>query len=198
MQITEIFYPLTRQDWRNWLETHHTTKTEIWLRTFRKATGKPSVPYDDMVEECLCFGWIDGTQKKYDEESTVQRITPRRKKSFLSELNRQRIWKLQRLGLMTPAGIAPIEAQIGSPDDPLVIPDWIVEQLRSDEKVWQNFEAFPHFYKRLKVNWVVETGKLRPEESQKRLNHLLKMTAQGKRYGTEPMAGETSLEVIGH
>jgi uncharacterized protein YdeI (YjbR/CyaY-like superfamily) len=188
MDITEVFYPHTRQDWRTWLVTHCASKTEIWLRSFRKATGKPSLPYDDMVEECLCFGWIDGTVKKYDEESTVQRITPRRKKSFLSELNRQRIWKLQRLGLMTPAGIAPIEAQIGSPDDPLIIPDWIAAQLRSDEKVWQNFEAFPHFYKRLKIGWIHEIqSNTRHPEAQKRLDYLIKMTGAGKRYGTEPM-----------
>jgi uncharacterized protein YdeI (YjbR/CyaY-like superfamily) len=189
MQITEVFYPLARSDWRSWLENHGTTKTEVWLRTFRKATGQPSLPYGDMVEECLCFGWIDGTVKKYDEDSTVQRITPRRKKSFLSELNRQRIWKLQRLGLMTPAGTAPIEAQIGSPDDPFTIPDRLLEQLQADPQVWQNFEAFPHFYKRLKIGWIEETRRLRPEEAQKRLNYLLKMTAQGKRYGTQPLAG---------
>ena len=189
MEITEVFYPHTRQEWRNWLEKHHTSKPEIWLRTFLKATGQPSLPYDEMVEECLCFGWIDGIVKKFDADSTVRRHTPRRKKSFLSEMNRQRIWKLQAQGLMTPAGIAPIEAQIGSPDEPLVIPDWIAEQLRSDETVWQNFEAFPHFYKRLKVGWIVEAGQLRREEMEKRLSYLLKMTAQGKRYGTEPMEG---------
>lgn len=197
MDITEVFYPQTRQDWRNWLETHGTTKSEIWLRTFRKGTGKPSVSYDDLVEECLCFGWIDGTVKKYDEESTVQRITPRRKKSFLSELNRQRVWKLQRLGLMTPAGIAPIESQIGSPDEPLVIPDWIRTALQQDEQVWRNFEAFPHFYKRLKVMWISENlSPSRQAEADKRLAYLIKMTAQGKRYGTEPMKvnGELRIE----
>lgn len=189
MEITEVFYPKDRLDWRNWLIEHHQTKTEIWLRKFLKASGKPTVPYDDLVEECLCFGWIDGTQKKYDDESSVQRITPRRKKSFLSELNRQRIWKLQQLGMMTPAGISPIASQIGSPDDPLTIPDWVLAALQQDEQIWQNFEAFPHFYKRLKVNWITEAGQLRMDEMQKRLNHLLKMTAQGKRYGTEPMLG---------
>ena len=101
----------------DWLQKHHQSKTEIWLRRFKKATGKPSISYDDLVECCLCFGWIDGVIKKYDEESNVQRITPRRKKkTFLSELNRQRVWKLQRLGLITPAGIEPIKDQIGSPD----------------------------------------------------------------------------------
>ncbi|MBL7775579.1 MAG: hypothetical protein JNK89_06220, partial [Saprospiraceae bacterium] len=60
MLITEIVYPTTRAEWRQWLQTHHQTKSEVWLRTFNKASGQPSLPYNDMVEECLCFGWIDG------------------------------------------------------------------------------------------------------------------------------------------
>jgi len=187
MEITEVFYPRDRVEWRAWLETHHKTKPEIWLRSFRKASGQPSIPYGDMVEECLCFGWIDGVVKKYDEYSTVQRITPRRKKSFLSELNRQRIWKLQRLGLMTPAGIEPIADQIGSPDDPFEIPNWILEQLQADAKIWETFQQFPHHYKRLKINWIAEmTGASRRDEAIKRLNYLLKITGMGKMYGTVP------------
>lgn len=187
MEITEVFYPRDRHEWRAWLETHHRIKPEVWLRTFRKASGQPSIPYDDLVEECLCFGWIDGVVKKYDEESAVQRITPRRKKSFLSELNRQRVWKLQRLGLMTPAGIEPIADQIGSPDDPFEIPDWILEQLQANPKIWEIFQQFPHHYKRLKIGWIAEIrGDSRRDEAIKRLNYLLKMTAQGKMYGTVP------------
>lgn len=189
MEITEVFYPHHRGEWRDWLETHHTVKTEVWLRTFLKATGQPSLPYDDMVEECLCFGWIDGVSKKYDDQSAVRRITPRRKKTFLSELNRQRVWKLQQLGLMTPAGIAPIKDQIGSPDDPLLIPEWIQAELQA-ASVWETFEAFPHFYKRLKVYWIDEIkGDSRRAEAQKRLDYLIKMTRQGKMYGTRPLEG---------
>lgn len=190
--ITEVFYPHTRTDWRNWLAKHHQEKTEIWLRMFRKETGKPTLPYDDLVEECLCFGWIDGVVKKYDEESRVQRITPRRpKKSFLSELNRQRFWKLQHLDLMTPAGMAPaIVDQIGHPDDPFEVPEWIADQLQEHPVAWENFQNFPHFYQRLKVGWISEAGN-RQEVSQKRLDYLIKMTKQGKQYGTRPLEGIT-------
>jgi uncharacterized protein YdeI (YjbR/CyaY-like superfamily) len=189
MLITEVFYPVHRAEWRLWLQTHHLSKLEIWLRLFTKGSGKPSLPYDDMVEECLCFGWIDGTVKKYDEESRVQRISPRRKKNtFLSELNRQRIWKLQRLGLMTPAGIAPIANQLGHPDDPLEIPGWILERLKENPMVWETFDAFPHFYKRLKIGWISE-NRADPNHPivRQRLDYLVKMTAQGKRYGAEPL-----------
>lgn len=187
MDITEVFYPPLRSDWRAWLQAYHLDKAEIWLQTFNKASGKPSISYDDLVEECLCFGWIDGLVKKYDPESKVQRITARRKKSFLSELNRQRVWKLQRLGLMTPAGIDPIADQIGHPDDPFFIPDWVQEQLESDPLVWNTFQQFPHNYQRLKIGWITDIkGTSRQEEAQRRLNHLLKMTKQGKMYGSMP------------
>ena len=187
MEITEVFYPRNRAEWREWLATHHRTKTEVWLLTYKKAAGKPSLPYDEMVEECLCFGWIDGQVKKYDEESMAQRITPRRKKSFLSELNRQRVWKLQKHGLMTPAGFEPIRDQIGSPDDPLEIPAWVEEQLRTEPLVWETFQQFSHHYRRLKIGWIAEVrGDSRRAEAQKRLDYLIKMTRQGKQYGTMP------------
>lgn len=187
MEITEVFYPKNRSEWRNWLEAHHQTKKEVWLQTYLKATGKPSITYDEMVEECLCFGWIDGTAKKYDAESAVRRITPRRKKSFLSELNRQRIWKLQKLGLITPAGIAPIADQIGRPDDPFHIPDWVKNQLMSDPIVWEIFEQFPLHYQRLKIGWIGEVKNDKERvEGQKRLDYLMKMTRQKKMYGAVP------------
>lgn len=180
-----MFYPYNRADWRQWLEAHHDKKTEIWLRMFRKETGKPSLSYDDLVEECLCFGWIDGVVKKLDAESRVQRIRPRRKKSFLSGLNRQRVWKLQKRGLMTSMGLVPaIVDQLGNPDEPLIIPDWVAVQLQQSTEVWGNFQQFPYFYRRLKIGWIAEAGKRR-DETQKRLHYLIKMTAKGKQYGTQ-------------
>lgn len=188
MEITEVFYPKNRTEWREWLQYHHQHANEIWLLTYNKASGLPSLPYDDMVEECLCFGWIDGVVKKYDDAGKVQRITPRKKKTFLSELNRQRIWKLQHLGLMTDAGVAPISSQIGLPTDLMPVPEWIEERLKN-EGVWETFIAFPRLYQRLKIGWIAEIGPgtYRQEEAEKRLAWLIKMTRQGKRYGTEPL-----------
>ena len=108
MDITDVFYARHRDEWREWLEANHRTAREIWLQTYHVKSGKERVPYDDAVEEALCFGWIDGLAKNYDHESAVQRYTPRRAKTFLSELNRQRIFKMIRLGKMTQAGLDPI------------------------------------------------------------------------------------------
>jgi len=189
MEITKVFYPKNRKEWRAWLMKNHQSETEIWLRKFRKATGKPTISYDDLVEECLCFGWIDGTVKKYDDESSVQRITPRRKKkSFLSELNRQRVWKLQKQGLILPGALEAIQDQVGRPTDKMEMPDWISEQLKENKKIWKTFNNFPHFYQRLKIGWISEPIKSRRAEAQRRLNYLIKMTEKEKMYGTRPLS----------
>ena len=190
-EITEVFYPKTRTQWRNWLKRHHLKEKEVRVRKPHKSTGEPCISYDDLVEECLCFGWIDGVVKKCEEKSSVQRITPLRKKGCaLSELNRQRIWMMQRLDLMTPAGAKPIANQIGSPDDKYTIPKWIERQLREDKEVWRNFQGFSKYYRRLKVSWIAETTgeKMAEVVAQQRLDHLIKMTKQDKRYGSEPLA----------
>ncbi|MEM8525779.1 MAG: hypothetical protein AAGG68_14150 [Bacteroidota bacterium] len=191
MQITEIFHPKNRQEWYNWLKENHQQKTEIWIQKYIKASGKPSINYDDLVEVCLCFGWIDSVAKKNCPEGSVQRITPRRKKkTFLSELNRQRVWKLQHTKEMTAVGEAPIADQIGSPDEAFKVPDWLRERLEL-ENVWLDFQAFPHFYKRLKVGWILELGTApsRQADKEKRIAHLVKMTKKGKMYGTQPLQG---------
>jgi len=190
LEITEVFYPRDRQEWRDWLSQHWQTKTEIWVQKYRKATGKPSIAYDDLVEECLCFGWIDGIVKRHGEEGNVQRITPRRKKSHLSELNRQRVWKLQQLNTLMPGALEMIKDQVGTPNVPFDIPKPIQLRLQSDKEIWKTFESFPYFYRRLRIGWILEAGK-RHEEAEKRLNYLIKMTAQGKQYGAQPLKGWT-------
>lgn len=152
--------------------------------------------YDDLVEECLCFGWIDGLVKNYDDESNVQRITPRKQRTFLSELNRQRVWKLEAMELMTDAGRAPIADQIGSPDDTWEMPDWIERRLREDESVWEAFSNFPPLYWRLKIGWIIEAGQLRRAEMEKRLGYLIKNTRAGKMYGTIPIQDEAVLDRV--
>jgi uncharacterized protein YdeI (YjbR/CyaY-like superfamily) len=89
---------------------------------------------------------------------------------------------------MTPAGIEPVKDQIGSPDDPLIIPEWLEARLKEDPQVWETFQTFSHFYKRLKIGWIDEIkGASRKPEAEKRLNYLIQMTRKGKTYGTQPL-----------
>lgn len=83
MEITEIPYSRNRQEWFDWLKENHQIKKKIWLQKYIKFSGKPSIAYDDLVECCLCFGWIDSVVKKNCPEGNVQRITPRRKRKTL-------------------------------------------------------------------------------------------------------------------
>ena len=103
MNITKTLYVTNRDDWRAWLAKNHDKKKEIWLTYYKKETGKMRIPQADAVEEALCYGWIDSTVKKIDNEQFIQRFTPRNPKSAWSDINRTRVKKLIKEGQMTDA-----------------------------------------------------------------------------------------------
>ena len=170
----------TRAQWRRWLERHHETEREIWLVSYRTHTGRSRISYNDAVEEALCFGWIDSNQKGIDEDRVAQRYTPRRKGGGLSEMNKQRVRRLVAEGSMTPAGLAKIGDALKV--EPLVLAKDVERALRHDRATWRNFAAFPESYRRVRVAYV-EAGRRRPGEFEKRLRHLVDMTAKNKRFG---------------
>ena len=94
MEVGETLYVSTQQEWRTWLKKHRGKSAEIWLVSYRKATGKPSLPYDLAVKEALCVGWIDSTRKSLNEDRYAQRFTPRRAGSGYSQTNLERLARL--------------------------------------------------------------------------------------------------------
>ncbi len=100
----------TPEDLGRWLKANHATESELWVKIFKKKTGIPSVTWDDVVIESLCWGWIDGIKKSIDDQAYVQRITPRRARSNWSKRNREHAERLISEGRMTEAGLAPIRA----------------------------------------------------------------------------------------
>ncbi len=112
MEIGETLLVTTRQEWREWLAQHHRDRKEIWLIYYKKSAGKKGIAYDEAVEEALCFGWIDGTNKGINEETYAGRFTPRRPKSPWSASNRARIARLLEEGRMTEAGLAVLPAEL--------------------------------------------------------------------------------------
>jgi len=179
MEIGETFYAKERSEWRRWLSENHATKTEIWLISYGKSSGKPSVLYLHAVEEALCFGWIDGIAKKVDEERTAQRFTPRRPKSNWTELNKERARRLIAAGLMTDAGRAKLPDL--SLDAFQIAPD-ILQVLKADPQTWENFQGFPDLYQRIRVGFIEEM-RPQPEVFKQRLNNFLKKTHQNKMFG---------------
>ena len=106
------FYAKNRTNWRRWLSKNHDKEKEVWLIFYKKASGKPGVGYNDAVEEALCFGWIDSIVHANNDESRVQRFSPRNLKSNWSELNRERARRLIAKKLMTPAGLKLLPADL--------------------------------------------------------------------------------------
>jgi uncharacterized protein YdeI (YjbR/CyaY-like superfamily) len=99
-----------KKDWENWLEENHAVSGGIWLRIAKKASGVQSVSYDEALEVALCYGWIDGQKKTYDETSWLQKFTPRGAKSIWSKVNREKVEKLIEREMMQPAGLKAIES----------------------------------------------------------------------------------------
>ena len=105
MEITNLLPCTTRGEFRAWLTTHHTTEKECWVVISRsKSPVQGVIPYIDVVEEALCFGWIDSTLKRLADGRLAQRLSPRRKTSHWTELNKARCADLEARGLMTDAG----------------------------------------------------------------------------------------------
>lgn len=104
VHITKKFHPKTRAQWREWLGKHHATEPEIWVVQYRKSSGKQTVTIFDLIDEALCFGWIDSVGKGIDEETFALRFSPRKKKSSWSAINKQRYQALLAQGLVTEAG----------------------------------------------------------------------------------------------
>jgi uncharacterized protein YdeI (YjbR/CyaY-like superfamily) len=179
MEIGKTLKVVERGQWRAWLQEHHASEREIWLVYYNKASGKPRIPYNDAVEEALCFGWIDSIVKKVDAERAAQRFSPRRPKSSLSETNRERIRRLIEQGLMTEAGLEAVATLMYEPFE--IEPD-VLTALKADARTWQNFEAFPESYKRIRIGWI-QAARARADIFEQRLSYFLKMTAQNKRFG---------------
>ena len=184
MEIGKTLYVADREQWRAWLAEHHDKEKEIWLIYYKKGSGKPRIPYNDAVEEALCYGWIDSIVKGIDDKKYTQRFTPRKPKSNLSAMNRERVRRLLDQDKMTAAGLAAIEHVFDADEQPapLAIAPDIAQALQQDRETWRNFQGFPDSYKRIRIAFI-EGARERPEVFEQRLRYFLKMTAQNKRYG---------------
>ena len=162
MKIHEKIYVKTREEWREWLKNNHHYQEGIWLVYYKKHTGKPRIPYEDAVEEALCFGWIDSTVKRVDEETYVQKFTPRRNRSVWSKLNKMRAIRLIKAGRMTPLGLEKIEEakmrgswqEAYTTHKNVKLPVDLKEALHLNEAAESFFNTLASTYKNSYINWV--------------------------------------------
>ena len=179
MEITKTLYVTNQKDWRNWLKENYKTEREIWLIYYKKNSGKPRIPYNDAVEEALCFGWIDSTTKRIDEKKFAQKFSRRNPKSSYSQPNKERLRKLVKQKRVTKEVLNSIGNIL---DKEFVIPKDILEELKANKKAWEYFQKFPEAYQRIRIGFV-DSSRNRPDFFRKRLNYFLKMTEKNKKFG---------------
>lgn len=152
--------------WRKWLAKHHADTDGVHIRMYKKASGLASITYDEALDHALCFGWIDGIRKSYDERSYTQKFTPRRKRSIWSKRNVEYIARLTDAGLMMPSGINEVEraktdgrwdAAYDKPSE-MVAPDYFLAALEKRPKAKECFESL-NKTNRYAIAWKLHTAK---------------------------------------
>ena len=164
----DAIQPETRADLRAWLAQHHAQSDSVWLILWKRASGRRQIGYDDLVEEALCFGWIDSLPRKLDGERSMIRLSPRKRGSAWSLVNRQRVEKLIAAGLMTKAGLRKVEQARADGTwhaldavEALALPDDLVAALAAYPQAHAHFTDFPRSSKRLILEWIASAR--RPE-----------------------------------
>lgn len=179
-------HPLTREQWRQWLGEHHERNEGVWLITYKKATGKPRLEYDEAVEEALCFGWIDSKPNKLDDERSMLWFAPRKGGTGWSKPNKERIERMMATGKMHEAGLAKVEAakldgtwNALDAVEALEVPTDLAQAFVNYPDSAANFEAFPRSVKRGILEWI-STAK-RAETRAKRVDETARLAAENVR-----------------
>jgi uncharacterized protein YdeI (YjbR/CyaY-like superfamily) len=188
-RMSEELFMTNRGEWRAWLKRNNGIAKQVWLIYYKKHTGKPSISYDDSVEQAICFGWIDGVLKRLDDERCARKFMPRRSKSRWSELNKKRAEKMMEAGWMTEAGLARIKEAKESGEwfkaplsrKELVVPAFMRDALARNKKASANFNKLANSYKRQYVGWVSSAKK--EETRKRRLAEVISVLEQNKKLG---------------
>lgn len=186
MDFGKTLYVENREKWHSWLSKNHKKESEIWLIYYYKKTGKPRISYDDAVMEALCFGWIDSILKKIDTERFAQRFSPRKPKSELSQMNKERIRELIKEKKMTEWGmkaIAHVFNEKTDRTDNFIIPLDILKKLKANKDAWEYFQKMPPSYQRIRIAYIKSRKRQSINMYKKSLDHFIEMTAKNKRIG---------------
>ena len=150
-----------RATWRIWLDANHATAKGAWLVTWRARSGHPSLEYEAAVEEALCFGWVDSTGGRVDDDRTKVYFAPRKLRSPWAATNKARVERLIRDGLIAPAGLATIERaksngswEVLDSVERLEIPPDLAAALENSPPAAANFDAFPPSARKMQLTWV--------------------------------------------
>lgn len=176
----------SRSDLREWLSKNAAESPGIWLVTYKRRSGKQQLTYDEVVEELLCFGWIDSTVRRLDDQCTMQLLTPRKPTSTWAASNKERVQRLLAAGLMAEAGLAAIERakangswSILDSVERLEVPEDLAEALATDPEAQRVFEDYPPSVKKQALWWVVSAKRETTREN--RVAKIVRAAARGER-----------------
>jgi uncharacterized protein YdeI (YjbR/CyaY-like superfamily) len=175
-----------RGQWRDWLAEHHARTESVWVVTWKVGASRPRVPYDDLVEEALAFGWVDSLPRKLDDERTMLLMSPRKPGSNWSAVNKGRVEKMTAAGRMHPAGQAKVDQ--AKADGSWTALD-AVERLEVPEDLRAAFDArpgaaaawdgFPRSVRRGVLEWILNAKT--PATRAKRVSETAEKAARGER-----------------
>jgi uncharacterized protein YdeI (YjbR/CyaY-like superfamily) len=172
--------------WRTWLQEHHADTSGCWLVTWRAHSGHPSLSYEQAIEEATCFGWVDSTAGKFDDNRGKLYFSPRRTRSPWAATNKERVARLTAQGRMAPAGLAAVAAakangywEILDPVERLEIPDDLADALERRPPAHENFTAFPPSARKQMLAWVVLAR--RPETRAARIDKIVAAAERNER-----------------
>jgi|SRR5665647_1068640 len=194
MRELENIYFRNKEEFRNWLEENHDTNPGIWVIFYKKHINIDCIKYNELLEEVLCFGWIDSLIKKIDDDKYARKITPRTNTQKWSELNKKKVIELIKEGKMTQAGLHKIDNYLktGKVDWPVNksgkkelkendIPDFIIEELAKNEPALINFNKLATTYKRHYILWITNARK--EETILSRLKESIGLLKENKKLG---------------
>lgn len=174
------------EEFRAWLAENHDKAREVWVGYYKKSTNKPTMIYQEALDEALCYGWIDGLRKSIDSESYKQRYSPRQKRSIWSQINIKRVGELIEAGRMQPAGLKAFETRdqrlvnkYSSENEVQSLSPEHEAHFKANAEAWAWFEKAAPSYRRTSIFWInsakQEATRLR------RLNQLIEYAAKGEK-----------------
>ena len=173
----------TRRGWRAWLAKHHASSAGIWLVRHKPHSGVTSMPYEDVVREALCFGWIDSLIRRLDADRYAIKVTPRKPSSKWSDSNRARWAELKKAGELAPAGLAAAPTDARYAPKPVIpeLPDYVEQAFRRNTTAWAFFERLPRTARRQFVAWI-HLAKQKQTRA-RRIQASIALLAKGRRLG---------------
>jgi len=184
----QILSFVTQDHFESWMEENNTLTEGIWVRFYKKDSVTRSINYDEALDIALCYGWIDGLVKKFDELSYIRKFTPRRSKSMWSNRNKEHVSRLEKENRMKPSGIREVEKAKNDGrwekafDSPgkMIVPDDFILELSKNKKAFEFYETLNKTNK-YAIGWRLQTAK-NIETRDKRIKEILNMMDNGEKF----------------